>query len=100
MRRRGGYSRGLCGDLGPRHGNLDFPEFVLALTMLLTYGRHSRVDPIRIGLVGDGAVSWVFVIAGFLSNVPEGPSVAAGMKEAGHPTGTARSRVRCPMPYS
>jgi hypothetical protein len=100
LRRRGGYSRGLCGDLGPRHGNLDFPEFVLALTMLLTYGRHSRVDPIRIGLVGDGAVSWVFVIAGFLSNMPEGPSVAAGMKEAGHPTGTARSRVRCPIPYS
>jgi zinc transporter ZupT len=51
-------------------------------------------------LVGNGAVSWVFVIAGILSNVPEGLSVAAATKKAGHPTGTARSRVRCPMPYS
>lgn len=83
----------------PRYGNLDVPEFVLALTMLLTYGRHYRIDPIRIGLVGDGG-ELVFVIAGILSNVPEGLSVAAATKKAGHPTGTASSRVRCPMPYS
>jgi ZIP family zinc transporter len=32
-----------------------------------------------------GAVSWVAVIAIFLSNVPEGLSSAAGMKRAGRP---------------
>ena len=100
MRRRGGYSRGLCGDLGIRHGNLDFSEFALALTGLLAYRWHYRVGSIRIGLVCNGAESWVSVIAGFLSNVPEGFSVAAATKKAGHPTGRARSRVRCPMPYS
>ncbi|MEW6635815.1 MAG: ZIP family zinc transporter [Actinomycetota bacterium] len=40
---------------------------------------------IGISLVG-GAVSWVFVIAVFLSNVPEGLSAAAGMKKAGRST--------------
>ena len=41
---------------------------------------------IGISLVGGGAVSWVFVLAVFLSNVPEGLSAAAGMKEAGRST--------------
>jgi ZIP family zinc transporter len=39
---------------------------------------------IGISLIGGGAVSWVFVVAVFLSNVPEGLSAAAGMKKAGH----------------
>ena len=39
---------------------------------------------IGISLIGGGAVSWVFVVAVFLSNVPEGLSAAAGMKRAGH----------------
>ena len=42
---------------------------------------------IGISLVGGGAVSWVFVLAVFLSNVPEGLSAAAGMKEAGRSAG-------------
>jgi ZIP family zinc transporter len=41
---------------------------------------------IGISLIGGGAVSWVFVVAVFLSNVPEGLSAAAGMKKAGHST--------------
>jgi ZIP family zinc transporter len=39
---------------------------------------------IGISIVGGGAVSWVFVVAVFLSNMPEGLSAAAGMKKAGH----------------
>jgi ZIP family zinc transporter len=42
---------------------------------------------IGISLIGGGAVSWVFVVAVFLSNVPEGLSAAAGMKKAGHSAG-------------
>src|SRR5215212_4459587 len=38
---------------------------------------------IGISLIGGGAVSWVFVVAVFLSNVPEGLSAAAGMKKSG-----------------
>lgn len=41
---------------------------------------------IGISLVGGGAVSWVFVVAVFLANVPEGLSAAAGMKKAGRST--------------
>src|SRR4051812_14479034 len=39
---------------------------------------------IGIGLIGGGSVSCVFVVAVFLSNVPEGLSAAASMKKAGH----------------
>jgi len=39
---------------------------------------------IGISVLGGGEVSWVFVVAVFLSNVPEGLSAAAGMKKAGH----------------
>lgn len=34
-------------------------------------------------MIEGGAVSWVTVVAVFLSNVPEGLSSAAGMKQAG-----------------
>lgn len=39
---------------------------------------------IGISLVGGGPVSWAFVVAVFLSNVPESLSATAGMKNAGH----------------
>jgi zinc transporter, ZIP family len=42
---------------------------------------------IGISLVGGGAISWVFVVAVFLSNVPESLSAAAGMKKAGDSPG-------------
>jgi len=38
---------------------------------------------IGVTMIGGGAVSWVAVVAIFLSNVPEGLSSAAGMKSAG-----------------
>src|SRR4051812_33538513 len=38
---------------------------------------------IGVSMIGGGAVSWVAVIAIFLSNVPEGLSSASGMKTAG-----------------
>jgi len=38
---------------------------------------------IGVSLVGGGAVSWVAVVAIFVSNVPEGLSSAAGMRAAG-----------------
>lgn len=37
---------------------------------------------IGVSLIGGGAVSWVAVVAIFLSNLPEGLSSAAGMKKA------------------
>jgi ZIP family zinc transporter len=42
---------------------------------------------IGVSLLGGGAVSLVTVAAVFLSNVPEGLSSAAGMKQAGHSRG-------------
>ena len=42
---------------------------------------------IGISLVGGGKVSWVFVVAVFLSNVPESLSAASGMKRAGDAVG-------------
>jgi len=37
---------------------------------------------IGVSMIGGGAVSWIAVIAIFLSNVPEGLSSASGMKKA------------------
>ena len=42
---------------------------------------------IGVSLLAGGSVSWVTVIAVFLSNVPEGLSSAAGMKQAGRTPG-------------
>lgn len=38
---------------------------------------------VGVSLIGGGVVSWVTVAAVFLSNIPEGLSSAAGMKQAG-----------------
>ena len=40
---------------------------------------------IGVSLIGGGAVSWVAVVAVFLSNIPEGLSSSAGMKKANRP---------------
>lgn len=40
---------------------------------------------IGVSLIAAGSVSWVAVIAIFVSNIPEGLSSAAGMKKAGRP---------------
>jgi ZIP family zinc transporter len=42
---------------------------------------------IGVSMIGGGAVSMVAVIAIFLSNIPEGLSSSAGMKQAGRPVG-------------
>jgi ZIP family zinc transporter len=42
---------------------------------------------IGVGLIEEGAVSWVTVVAVFLSNLPEGLSSASGMKRAGRSKG-------------
>jgi ZIP family zinc transporter len=39
---------------------------------------------IGVSMIAGGAISWVAVIAIFLSNIPEGLSSSAGMKRAGH----------------
>lgn len=40
---------------------------------------------IGVSMLGGGVVSWVAVVAIFLSNIPEGLSSASGMKRAGRP---------------
>ena len=40
---------------------------------------------VGVSMIGGGAVSWVAVIAIFLSNIPEGLSSSAGMKKAKRP---------------
>jgi ZIP family zinc transporter len=40
---------------------------------------------IGVSMIHGGAVSWVTVVAIFLSNIPEGLSSSAGMKKAGRP---------------
>lgn len=42
---------------------------------------------IGVSMIGGGAVSWVAVVAVFLSNLPEGLSSAAGMKKANRSAG-------------
>lgn len=42
---------------------------------------------IGVSLIGGGSVSWVAVIAIFVSNIPEGLSSSAGMKHAGRSLG-------------
>ena len=42
---------------------------------------------IGVSLIGGSAVSWVAVVAIFLSNIPEGLSSAAGMKRSGRSKG-------------
>jgi ZIP family zinc transporter len=41
---------------------------------------------IGVSLINGGTVSWVMVVAVFLSNIPEALAAAAGMKKAGHST--------------
>jgi ZIP family zinc transporter len=42
---------------------------------------------IGVSLIGGGTVSWVAVVAIFVSNIPEGLSSAAGMRKAGRSLG-------------
>jgi zinc transporter, ZIP family len=79
----GAKHRKRSGDQQPSESDDDGSGMAIAVGALLDGIPESMV--IGLSLLQGGSVSFVVVIAIFLSNIPEGLSSAAGMKNAGRP---------------
>lgn len=85
LTRQGAKHRKRSGDQQPKEGADGGSGLAIAVGALLDGIPESIV--VGLSLLKGGAVSFVAVIAIFLSNIPEGLSSAAGMKRAGRSAG-------------